>query len=59
MEKEKSKKVKSLKEEWAKQMEEAEIRVRELTEKGRESEVKFEQLEGEVRKKTGSSRREE
>jgi len=40
-------------------MEEAEIRVRELTEKGRESEVKFEQLEGEVREKTRSSRREE
>ncbi|KYM78252.1 hypothetical protein ALC53_11320 [Atta colombica] len=59
LEREKSKKVKSLKEEWAKQMEEAEVRVRELTEKGRELEVKFEQLEGEVREKTGSNRREE
>ena len=59
MEREKSKKVKSLKKEWAKQMEETEVRVRELTEKGRESEVKFEQLEGKVREKIGSNRREE
>ena len=39
--------IKGLKEEWAKQMKEAEVRVKGVIEKGRELEVKFEQLEGE------------
>jgi len=36
-------------------MDEAEVRMRELT----EMKIKFEQLEGEVRERTGNSRKEE
>ncbi|KYM77894.1 hypothetical protein ALC53_11582 [Atta colombica] len=39
-----------------KQMEEAEVRVRRLTEKDRELEIKFKQLEREIRKEQGGKR---
>jgi len=48
--------IKNLKKKWMKQMEEAEVRVRRLTEKDRELEIKFKQLEREIRKEQGGKR---
>lgn len=45
--------IKKLNEEWAKQMEEAEIRIKGLTEKCKELKVKYQCLEGEVKGREG------